>query len=173
MTKQKVRSLKSAYSRLFQSIGAEVRVLTVREEEPKQRPSRIDSPEAAIAYWRRHVARAPWFDPGREMAVVICCNTKYVAVAFALVSIGTVNEALVHPRDIFRPAIALNAFAVVLMHNHPSGEAKPSKNDEALTNQIRQAGNILQIKLLDHVIVGEGKQGFSFNCGRISAAASR
>jgi uncharacterized ParB-like nuclease family protein len=104
------------------------------------------------------------------MVVVLCCDTRYQVIAFALVSLGTLNESAAHPRDVFRPAIALNAFAVVLMHNHPSGVSDPSKSDKALTNQIRQAGELLQIKLLDHLIVGSEKS-FSFNCGRVAMRA--
>ena len=72
------------------------------------------------------------------------------------------DESIVHSRDVFRAAVAMNAYAVVLMHSHPSGDAQPSEADTRLTKRMAEAGNILQITLLDHVIiVGDGKW-FSF-----------
>jgi DNA repair protein RadC len=70
-----------------------------------------------------------------------------------VISIGTINSNMIHPREVFRPAIESNAAALVLAHNHPSGEAAPSKEDIEITKQLVQAGKILGISLLDHVII--------------------
>jgi DNA repair protein RadC len=70
-----------------------------------------------------------------------------------VISIGTINSNMIHPREVFRPAIESNATAVVLAHNHPSGEAVPSEEDIEITKQLVQAGKILGISLLDHVII--------------------
>ena len=70
-----------------------------------------------------------------------------------LISIGTINSNIIHPREVFHPAIAVNAAAVVVAHNHPSGEAAPSAEDIEITRQLVQAGKILGIALLDHVII--------------------
>ncbi len=70
-----------------------------------------------------------------------------------VISIGTINSSIIHPREVFRPAIECNAAAVVLAHNHPSGEAKPSDEDVEITAQLVQAGKILGITILDHVII--------------------
>lgn len=70
-----------------------------------------------------------------------------------VISIGTINSNIIHPREIFRPALASNATAVVIAHNHPSGEATPSAEDIEITKQLVQAGKILGIALLDHVII--------------------
>lgn len=70
-----------------------------------------------------------------------------------VISIGTINSNIIHPREVFHPAIASNAAAVVIAHNHPSGEARPSEEDLEITKQLVQAGKILGIKLLDHVII--------------------
>ena len=79
---------------------------------------------------------------------------------------GSLNEALAHPREIFRAAILAGAYALILMHNHPSGDPSPSDADRRLTKNIREAASILQINLLDHVIVGSPGMGrpayFSF-----------
>ena len=69
---------------------------------------------------------------------------------------GTVNESLARPREIFRPAIIHSAYAFVLVHNHPSGAAKPSEADLRITKRVVAAAQILQINFLDHVIVGRG-----------------
>jgi DNA repair protein RadC len=70
-----------------------------------------------------------------------------------VISIGTVNSNMIHPREVFRPAIEANAAAIVLAHNHPSGEASPSAEDIEITKQLVQAGKILGITVLDHVII--------------------
>jgi len=71
------------------------------------------------------------------------------------VSKGTLNASLVHPRDVFRAAIRLNAAAVILAHNHPSGVPEPSTDDEELTVRLYKAGDLLGVKVLDHVIVAK------------------
>ena len=121
----------------------------------------IDTPGAAACYWREKIAAMPWYDPEREMCVAVMLNTRLSPAGHALVGIGTLNECTVHARDVFRAAVAMAAFGAVLMHNHPSGDPAPSEADRGLTRRLADAGNILQIRLLDHVIVGEGKH-FSF-----------
>lgn len=76
-----------------------------------------------------------------------------------IISIGTINSNIVHPREVFRPALEYNAAAVVLAHNHPSGIATPSASDSEITKQIIEAGKIIGIHLLDHVIIT--KDGFA------------
>ena len=82
------------------------------------------------------------------------------------VSLGSVNESIAHPRDVFRPALIYSAYAVVVVHNHPSGDPSPSQADHGLTRRLREAAELLQIKLLDHVIIGAPGEGrlpyFSF-----------
>ena len=105
---------------------------------------KVDSPEAALTYWREKIDVAPWYDPEREACAAILLNTRYVATSHTMVSVGTLNESVVHPREVFRAAVAMGAYGLILMHNHPSGDPSPSAD----------AGRILQINLLDHVIVG-------------------
>lgn len=79
---------------------------------------------------------------------------------------GSLNESIAHPREIFRPAIAAAAYAVIVVHNHPSGDPAPSTADHSLTRRLADAAELLQIKLLDHVIIGAPADGrepyFSF-----------
>ncbi len=73
------------------------------------------------------------------------------------ISIGTLTSSLVHPREVFQPAVTHSAAAVVVAHNHPSGDPEPSPEDLALTRRLRQAGEILGIEVLDHLVVGRGR----------------
>lgn len=77
------------------------------------------------------------------------------------VSVGSLNQSIVHPREVFKTALVSSAAALVLVHNHPSGDASPSSEDIAITRRLKEAGELLGIKVLDHVIVGD-KEYVSF-----------
>lgn len=94
-------------------------------------------------------------DLPKEQMRALYLNSHGRIIHDEVVSIGTVNANFVHPRDIFSPAIALSAVAVVIAHNHPSGELVPSAEDVTITGQLVQAGKILGIRLLDHVIIAK------------------
>lgn len=91
----------------------------------------------------------------KEKFYAVFMNTKNEVLGYTLVSLGTVNEASVHPRDVFIGAIAVNAVNVIMLHNHPSGALKPSKEDINLTNRMRECGKLLGIPVLDHIIVSD------------------
>jgi DNA repair protein RadC len=80
-------------------------------------------------------------------------NAHYQLVHDETISIGTVDANIVHPREVFRPALAYAAAAVILVHNHPSGNAEPSDADLAVTKQLHEAGALLGIDLIDHIVV--------------------
>lgn len=140
----------------------------VRVQRLNERPGslKVDAPSEALTYWREKVETAPWHDAEKEMLVAVHLNTRYVAVGHTMVSIGSMNESIAHPREVFRPAVATGAYAIILMHNHPSGDPSPSHADRSLTRRLFEAGSILQVTLLDHVIVGAAAPGqpgyFSF-----------
>ena len=92
----------------------------------------------------------------QEHFVVFCLNTRGCATRRQLVSVGILNATLVHPREVFYPAILHNAASIVVAHNHPSGDHEPSEEDMAVTRTLADAGTLLGIKLEDHVIVAEG-----------------
>jgi DNA repair protein RadC len=94
-----------------------------------------------------------------ESVRVICLNTMHKVLAVEEVTRGTLNESLFHPREAFRPALARQAHAVILVHNHPSGNTSPSDADLQVTRRMRDAGALLQIELLDHVILGAPQAG--------------
>ena len=101
-----------------------------------------------------------------ESVRVVSLNTKHMVLAVDEISRGTLNESLFHPREAFRGAVARGAHAVILVHNHPSGNPKPSDADLRVTRSMKDAGALLQIELIDHVILGapdkDGRAYFSF-----------
>ena len=100
-----------------------------------------------------------------EMRAILL-DTRYRLIRVEAISSGTVNESIAHPREIFRPAIIASAYAVIVVHNHPSGDPSPSQADHNLTRRLAEAAELMQIKLLDHVIIGaqdaNGPGYFSF-----------
>jgi len=94
----------------------------------------------------------------KEHFIALFLDTKNRIIGEEVVSVGTLNSSIIHPREVFSSAIKASANAIVLVHNHPSGDCKPSKEDEQVTKMLCDAGKILGIKVLDHVIIG--KDGF-------------
>ncbi|HUM44984.1 MAG TPA: DNA repair protein RadC [Fervidobacterium sp.] len=92
----------------------------------------------------------------REHFVIILLNCKNGIIGINTVSVGNLNSSLVHPREVFKPAIVAGAASIILAHNHPSGDPKPSSEDLSLTRRIKEAGDILGIGVLDHIIIGDG-----------------
>ena len=94
-------------------------------------------------------------DTDREQFVVLFLDSHSAVIGINTVSIGTLTESLVHSREVFKGAILANAASIIVAHNHPSGEARPSEADIAVTSKLKEAGRILGIPLEDHVIIGE------------------
>ena len=95
-------------------------------------------------------------DLDREQFIITCLNTKNEPTNISVVAVGTLNKAIVHPREVFKTAILSNAASIMAFHNHPSGDTTPSQQDLQLTNRLYEAGELLGIKLLDHLIIGDG-----------------
>ncbi len=102
----------------------------------------------------------------RESLRLVLLDTKYLLIRVEEISLGSLNESIAHPREVFRPALIYSAYAVILVHNHPSGDPTPSSADHQLTRRLVQGAELLQIRLLDHVIIGTADNGrqpyFSF-----------
>ena len=96
----------------------------------------------------------------QEHFVILILDTKNKLVKQQLISIGTLNLTVIHPREIFKEAIRESANSIILVHNHPSGDPTPSSADIDITNKLISAGELLDIKVLDHVIIGEGYYSF-------------
>jgi DNA repair protein RadC len=93
----------------------------------------------------------------RETVLLVCLNTKNEPENISVVSVGCLSSSIVHPREVMKTAILSNAASVMMFHNHPSGNVKPSREDIQITERLVEAGDILGIKFLDHLIIGEDK----------------
>lgn len=109
--------------------------------------SKITTPTEAVALERRAVQ-----DHAREHFLVLYLDARHAPSARSVISIGTATASLVHPREVFQPAVLLGAVAVIVMHNHPSGDPTLSREDHEVTQRLRKAGDLLGIKLLDHIV---------------------
>lgn len=91
----------------------------------------------------------------KEHLYVLLLDTQNSLISKHLISVGTLNSSLLHPREIFNPAIKESANAIILIHNHPTGNVEPSIEDKQITNRLKEIGELLGIPLLDHVIIGK------------------
>lgn len=128
--------------------------MSLRECPSPEYMQLCDNPTIAADYWRLHVVNAPHFNPACECFVVILLNTRRRIIGHHLVSIGLLDTILVHPREVFRIAIIAGAAAIVLLHNHPSGDPTPSEADIKVTRDLIRAGQLMKMEVCDHVIMG-------------------
>jgi DNA repair protein RadC len=109
----------------------------------------VTSPEAAAA-----ILVPPLAEADRERCVAALLDTKHRLLEVVVVSIGSLDHTFMAPREVFRDALLANAAALVLAHNHPSGDPAPSRDDELLTRRLVRAGELVGVELLDHLVVG-------------------
>ncbi|MBE3593823.1 MAG: DNA repair protein RadC [Candidatus Carbobacillus altaicus] len=112
----------------------------------------IKSPEDAANHLMDRL-RYEW----QEVFVVLFLNTKHEVIGEKDIFKGTLDASLVHPREVFREAVRMSAHALILAHNHPSGDPSPSREDREVTARFTEAGRLLGIDVLDHVIIGDGR----------------
>jgi DNA repair protein RadC len=112
----------------------------------------------------QRLARAIYetLDADKEHFVLLAMNNKNRVNGFKVISTGTLTASLVHPREVWRAALHLCAAAVVFVHNHPSGDPAPSPEDQDITRRLKETGDVLGIRVLDHVVLGD-ERFFSFN----------
>lgn len=142
----------------FPSTPHEFMVKALRECPTPESLQMCDTPDKAVDYWRLHVAANPHFNPECECLTVLLLNTRRRVKGHQVVSIGTQDTILIHAREVFRLAVITAANAIIMMHNHPSGESTPSEADIRVTRDLIKAGQLLKIEVLDHVIVGNGNR---------------
>lgn len=128
----------------------------VRDSSLKVPDKTADCPSAVAEIIRAHIGQAD-----REIFVVLFVNARRQVVGVNTVSVGTLSASLVHPREVFKGALLSNAAAVVVAHNHPSGDVSPSSEDREATRRLIRAGELLGVPVLDHLIIG-GEGMFSF-----------
>ncbi|NRY59528.1 JAB domain-containing protein [Clostridium beijerinckii] len=127
-----------------------VSIKMVREASVLYDIRKIDSPKDGVELGKKFLG-----DVDREQLIVCCLDTKNQPTAINIVSVGSLNSSIVHPREVFKPAILSNSASIILFHNNPSGDSAPSKEDISITERIKESGNILGIKLIDHIIIGD------------------
>lgn len=113
-----------------------------------------ETPQQVVDYWRLHIATTPIFNPECECLAVLMLNTRNRVKGHQLLTIGTLDTILVHPREVFRCAIVAAAAKIAVAHNHPSGEPSPSQADITVTRDLIRAGQLLKIEVIDHIIIG-------------------
>ena len=129
-----------------------VRIQMVREGTFPYSPNAVSQSSDAAKIIQTYLAGAD-----REYFVLLLLDGKHRVNALNVVTIGSLTAALVHPREVFKPAILANAASVIVGHNHPSGDPEPSREDLALTERLVKAGELMGIRVLDHLIVGEDR----------------
>ncbi|OPY55796.1 MAG: hypothetical protein A4E55_02384 [Pelotomaculum sp. PtaU1.Bin035] len=118
---------------------------------------RVCTPVDAVEIMRRFLE-----DIDREVFAIACLNTKNEPLCVSVVSLGTLSSTTVHPREVFKVALLANAASVIIFHNHPSGDPSPSSEDKSITKRLSEAGELLGISVLDHVVIGSGGRFTSF-----------
>lgn len=124
-----------------------IHTMQVREAKPNV----VRDPASA------HAECADMAQLAQEAFAVLTLNTRNKLIARHLVTLGLADTAPVHPREVFRPAIIDGAASVILVHNHPSGDPTPSAEDLRVTRQLIEAGTVIGIRVLDHIIIGRGE----------------
>lgn len=115
-------------------------------------PTRFSNSASVYEAFRQHFAALD-----REEFVVILLDAKNTFLGFNVVSVGSLTSSIVHPREVFKPVVLMNAAALILAHNHPSGDPGPSQEDLHITRRIREIGEVFGVRVLDHVIFGDNR----------------
>lgn len=127
----------------------DLRIGDVLKIKEALKPTSFDRAKSIYRHYGKHLKKAK-----KEIVAIIMLNSRLLPIHDAVVSIGSLTTAPIHPREVFIPAIRASAAAIILIHNHPSGNPHPSKKDIEITQTLDQAGLIIGITLLDHIIFG-------------------
>lgn len=141
------------------------RVTLIREKKLSYsltKENEVSSPAVAAKIILKTIQAAGQTD--RENFIVLMLNVKNQLTGSNVVSQGSLTAATLSPREVFKPAVIMNAAAIIIGHNHPSGDVTPSSEDKAVTNKLVMAGELLDIRVIDHVVVGsETGEYYSFH----------
>jgi len=152
--RNELRLTPKAYERLQASIELGRRINETRMRYDLT--TKISSSAEAIQYCRNHFRRLI-MDAMQEEFHIITLDTKNQILRPHQITVGTLDASLVHPREVFRPAIKDAASSILLVHNHPSGDATPSREDIAVTERLTDVGKTIGIDVLDHIVLGKDK----------------
>ncbi|CAG0940330.1 hypothetical protein BROC_00987 [Candidatus Brocadiaceae bacterium] len=114
-----------------------------------------------------HAIKPMIADQNKEFFIALYLNTKNGILKKQIISIGSLSANIVHPREVFRTACMISASSIIVAHNHPSGDPAPSREDIELTKRLSEAGKIIGIELLDHVIIGHDRNYGFKECGQL------
>lgn len=142
----------AAYCQIMAGIELGRRVAALSDEKVTRK---ISSTSDAMEFCQRHFARLA-YDARQEEFHIITLDTKNQIIDTHQITVGTLDASLVHPREVFRPAIKDAASSIILLHNHPSGDPTPSPEDHAVTRRLESSGKTLGIDVLDHIVLGKG-----------------
>ena len=136
----------------FKQIKAVYETITVEENVTTylQPDTRYTTPDQVFQAFRFLMQET------KELFLTLHLDGKNRIIAVDMVSIGSLNQSIVHPREVFKSACLSNAAAVILIHQHPTGDPTPSREDIAITNRLKEAGELMGIRVMDHIIVGDG-----------------
>lgn len=123
---------------------------------------KLTQPDAVAAVFQAILSAEQPHDQDKEHCWITCLSTKHTIRFIELVSLGTLDASLVYPRDVFRFAIVKGSARILLIHNHPSGDVEPSEDDRKLTKRLAEAGQVIGIDLLDHIIISLPDVWYSF-----------
>lgn len=136
----------------------------IKEVQPKYMGPRIkaprqSSPEQVVSFLQKLLT-----NENKEHFIALYLDGSNQVISYSVVTIGIANQSLVHPREVFQGAILTGACSLIVAHNHPSGNLKPSREDDSVTTRLKEAGVLLGIKLLDHIIFTSSSTAFySYN----------
>lgn len=142
---------------------AEYKVSVVRECESEYK-TKCNTPETISNFWHNEIEKASWFDPEKEALVAIFLSPRTHIKGYSLITLGTLDASLCHPREVFRPAIISAAASIVICHHHPSGDSSPSAEDIRVTKQLVEVGKIVDMRIMDHVIIGKAPESSKDYC---------
>lgn len=148
-------SVKGIGAAKYAELKAVLEILNRYLSEKLQRGEILEDPETV-----RHYLSLKLRDRKSEVFAVIFLDSRHHIITYEEMFYGTINSASVHPREIVRAALKHNAAAVILSHNHPSGIAEPSQSDERITKRLRETLALIDVKVLDHFIVGDNIVSF-------------
>lgn len=144
----------------YRTVLTEDKKVTLDKEKSKNCPQIdkvVNSPDRVLQVARDFLRM---HEDTEEHAYMLCLNTKCVLTSVFQISHGTVNSAMMSPREIFQKALLANAVCIIVLHNHPSGECTPSIEDIKVTERLVKAGEMIGIQVMDHVIIGGGSTNY-------------
>jgi len=125
-------------------------------EATKEKPEKLSSTADALFFCKKHFARLAQEGAKEEFHVVLL-DQKHHVIKTERITIGLSSQSLAHPREVFRPVIQESASAIILVHNHPSGDPTPSQEDKTITKELKGAAEVLRVRLLDHIILAKDR----------------